>query len=246
MKVLLAPSETKIAGGELPPFTKESFIFKELFTKREEVLKKYNTFINSCSDEQLCKLFGLKDINKAKEFKIDIFKAPTMQAINRYTGVAYDYLDYPSLSDKEKTYIDENIIIFSNIFGPILASQNVPNYKLKQGEKIDGFTIEKFYKQNFSETLDKYLEDEDILDIRAGFYDKFYVPSKKYTTLKFLKNGKVVSHWAKAYRGMVLREVAKHDVNSIDELMKLNIANLSIEEIKIIKNKQELVYSICE
>ena len=246
MKILLAPSETKTAGGENPPFTKDSYIFPELFAKREEVLTKYNEHINSCDDEQLCKLFGLKDINKAKEFKIDIFNAPTKKAIDRYTGVAYDYLDYPSLSDSQKTYINQNTIIFSNIFGPILADQDVPNYKLKQGEKIDGFAIEKFYKQNFSETLDKYLEDEDILDIRAGFYDKFYVPKKKYTTLKFLKGGKVVSHWAKAYRGMVLREVAKNNINSVDELMKLNIKNLNIEEIKIIKNKQELVYSISE
>ena len=246
MKILLAPSETKTAGGDNPPFNKDSYIFGELFDKRKEVLTNYNNFINSCSDESLCKLFGLKDINKANEFKVDIFSAPTKKAIDRYTGVAYDYLDYPTLSESEQTYINENVIIFSNIFGPILAKQDVPNYKLKQGEKIDGFVIEKFYKQNFSETLDNYLEDEDILDIRAGFYDKFYVPSKKYTTLKFLKGGKVVSHWAKAYRGMVLREVAKNDVFSIDELMKLNIQNLCIEEIKIIKNKQELVYSIVE
>lgn len=246
MKILLAPSETKTIGGENPPFDTNSFIFSELFSKREEALKIYNNYINSCSDEELSKIFGIKDINKAKEFQNDIFTLPTKKAVLRYTGVAYDHLDYPSLNKEEQNYINEHVLIFSNIFGPILAKDFVPNYKLKQGEKIDGFAFEKHYKENFSETLDKYLEDEDILDIRAGFYDKFYIPNKSYTTLKFLKGGKVVSHWAKAYRGLVLREVAKHSINSIDELMRLNIANLNIEEIKIIKNKRELVYSITE
>ena len=27
---------------------------------------------------------------------------------------------------------------------------------------------------NFSKALDEYLKDEDIIDLRAGFYEKFY------------------------------------------------------------------------
>jgi cytoplasmic iron level regulating protein YaaA (DUF328/UPF0246 family) len=65
-----------------------------------------------------------------------------------------------------------------------------------------------------------------------------------YTTLKFLKGGKVVSYWAKAYRGIVLREIAKANVKSIDEFMALEIEGLIAQEIKKIKNKTEIVYRI--
>jgi len=120
----------------------------------------------------------------------------------------------------------------------------IPNYKVKQGNEIGKIIPDKFYRDRFSYQLDLYLNNAEILDLRAGYYDKFYKPNKPYTTLKFLKNGKVVSHWAKAYRGIVLREVAKAGIKSIDEFMKLEIEGLIVQEIKKIKNKTEIVYRI--
>ncbi len=92
--------------------------------------------------------------------------------------------------------------------------------------------------------MEEYLEGDEILDLRAGFYDKFYKPQKNYTTLKFIKDGKVVSHWAKAYRGIVLREIAKAKVETIEAFMKLPIENLSIKEIQTKKNRTEIIYEI--
>jgi cytoplasmic iron level regulating protein YaaA (DUF328/UPF0246 family) len=91
-----------------------------------------------------------------------------------------------------------------------------------------------------------YFNKDDILDLRAGYYDKFYKLTKPYTTLKFLKGGKTVSHWAKAYRGLVLRELAKNNISSMEEFMSLEIEGLSIKEIKVIKNKTEIVYNITQ
>ncbi len=96
-------------------------------------------------------------------------------------------------------------MIFSNLFGVLKASDEIPDYKLKQGESFYDLKIDKFYNDNFSQELDKYLENDDILDLRAGFYEKFYVIKKPYKTLKFIKDGKVVSHFAKAYRGEILK-----------------------------------------
>ena len=91
-----------------------------------------------------------------------------------------------------------------------------------------------------------YFSNDEILDLRAGYYDKFYKVTKPYTTLKFLKNGKTISHWAKAYRGLVLRELAKNNITTIQEFLNLEIDTLQVKEIKIIKNKTEIVYNITE
>ena len=88
------------------------------------------------------------------------------------------------------------------------------------------------------------MKDEDIIDLRAGFYEKFYKIEKPYTTMKFIKDGKVVSHWAKAYRGIILKLLAQNSVKTIDELMNMEVQNLRIEEIKKQKIKTEIVYSI--
>ena len=126
----------------------------------------------------------------------------------------------------------------------MLIVKYIPDYKLKQGETFDNLKIEKFYNDNFTEALDEYFLNEDIIDLRAGFYEKFYKINKPYTTMKFIKDGKVVSHWAKAYRGVILKLIAINNIKTIDELMNMQIENLKIEEITKQKLNTQIVYSI--
>lgn len=245
MKILFSPSETKKSGGTGQAFNKDSFIFPELFEKRMEIVKEYNKYILNASKEQLIKIFGTKKDDVIEQYKKDILKNPTMKVIERYEGVAFDYLEYLKLKENEKNYIDENVIIFSNLFGAIKAGDmGLPDYKLKQGETFENLKIEKFYNDNFSKALDEYFLNEDIIDLRAGFYEKFYKINKPYTTMKFIKDGKVVSHWAKAYRGVILKLLAMNNVKTIDELMNMQIENLKIEEITTQKLNTQIVYSI--
>jgi len=242
MKILLAPSETKTHGG-CENFSLESLLFPELNSTRKTIIHQYINILQKNNFEELSKMFGLKKEHDIAYHNREIIHELTMKAIERYTGVAFDYLNYANLNSTEKSYIDSNVILCSNLFGFLRADDMIPEYRLKQGASVGELKPEKLYKEQ-SYLMEEYLKDEDILDLRAGFYDKFYKPTKAYTTLKFVKNGKVVSHWAKAYRGIVLREVAKANINSLEEFMKLSIENLSIEEIQTKKNKTEIIYTI--
>ncbi len=239
LKVLFSPSEGKQSGGIEQA--------KELLGSnkaREEILNEYNKLIKNSSEEEICNLFGFKKYSECQPYINDIFASPLMASIERYQGVAYNYLEFNSLDKKAQEYLKINTIIFSNLYGPILGGDAIANYKVKQGNNIGNFIPDKFYKERFTYQLDLYLNNDEILDLRAGYYDKFYKITKPYTTLKFLKNGKTVSHWAKAYRGIVLGEVAKHNINSLDEFILLEIEGLSVEEIKVTKNKREIIYNI--
>ncbi len=243
MKILLAPSETKKSGGEFP-FDPSQLLFTELAPFRTKLLHAYVNVLQKGDLAVLSKMFGLKKEADIRANQRDLIHELTMKAIERYTGVAFDYLGYTELDASAQQYIDSHVILFSNLFGPIKASDLIPEYKLKQGEPVDDIKVEKFYHEHSAALIEAYLKDEEILDLRAGFYDKFYKPEKAYTTLKFIKEGKVVSHWAKAYRGIVLREIAKAEVETLDDFMKLPIEGLSIEEIQTKKNKTEIIYSI--
>lgn len=239
LKILFSPSEGKNSGGTQSQ--------KELFgaiNARDEILEAYNKIILSQDEEAIKKLFGMKKFSDCQPYINDLFNSPLMCAIERYQGVAYDYLKYQELDLHAKEYLQSHTIIFSNLYGPLLGGDAIANYKVKQGNDIGLISPDKFYKERFSYQLDLYLNNDEILDLRAGYYDKFYKITKPYTTLKFLKAGKTVSHWAKAYRGIVLREIAKHDVKSIKEFMALEIDTLKVKEIKTIKNKTEIIYDI--
>jgi cytoplasmic iron level regulating protein YaaA (DUF328/UPF0246 family) len=243
MKILLAPSETKKSGGT-SPFDVTTLFLNELIPYRTKLLHLYVNILQQGDIQVLSKMFGIKKETEVLKYKKDITRELAMKAIERYTGVAFDYLGYDKLDAIAQEYIDNNVILFSNLFGPMRAFDLIPEYKLKQGEPIGEIRSEKFYHEHSSHLIEAYLQNEEILDLRAGFYDKFYKPTKPYTTLKFIKDGKVVSHWAKAYRGIVLREIAKAGITSIEDFIKLPIEGLSIHEIQTKKNKTEIIYNI--
>lgn len=243
MKILLAPSETKKSGGEAP-FNLNTLLFETLLPHRTKLLHTYMNILQKGDMPTLSKMFGLKKESDILAHKKDIIHEPAMKAIQRYTGVAFDYLGYEALDQEAQTYVDSHVILFSNLFGPLRASDLIPEYKLKQGEPVGEIKTEKFYHEHSAALMEEYLAEDEILDLRAGFYDKFYKPSKPYTTLKFIKGGKVVSHWAKAYRGIVLREIAKAGVETLDAFIKLPIEGLSIKEMQTKKNKTEIIYEI--
>lgn len=120
----------------------------------------------------------------------------------------------------------------------------IPNYKYKQGAKLPDISVEKYYNKHLTPFLDKEL-DEEILDLRAGFYEKFYRPkSAKVIAIKFLKDKKVVSHWAKHYRGRLLRELALQNIQNFSEFMAMQLEYLKLVEIQEKNNTKLLVMEI--
>ncbi len=244
MKILLAPAETKNSGGDGTPFNKKNFVFPELFEKREEIFNIYEELLSASSIEELSKWFGLKKLDEVERYKENLRNKPTMKAINRYNGVAFDALDYMSLNKESQDFIDENVVLFSNLFGPLKASDLIPDYKYKQGAKLSNKNVEKFYMDNFTDSLDDFV-GEEVIDLRAGFYEKFYkVKKANVITFKFIKDGKVVSHWAKFYRGKVLQEIAKNKIYSHSEFMNIQIPGLKLNEIQEKKNIKLLIMDI--
>jgi cytoplasmic iron level regulating protein YaaA (DUF328/UPF0246 family) len=228
MKILLAPSERKSKGGD-KNFNIKSF--PPLNPLREEAIKKYENFLQQTTD---FKNFG--------DDKTPIKNRPAKEAILRYTGVAFEYLDYQSLPKEAKEYLNQNLIIFSNLFGLLQPLDLIPNYTLKQGSK-PGFDIYKFYKEKITEILDNY--DEEYIDLRAKFYEKIYKP-KKALSFKFIKNGKIVSHFAKAYRGTLTRQIAIHRPKNMEEVLKIDFPNVRIVEIQEKKGIKEIICEIIE
>ncbi len=239
LKILFSPAESKKNGGYEDK--------KELFgsyASRDIILNEYNSIVQSKDMQKIKELFGFKKESDCVAYIDDIFHAPLMCAIERYDGVAYDYLDFDSLNMEAQEYLKSNAIIFSNLYGPLLGGDTIANYKVKQGNSVGRYAPEKFYKERFSYQLDLYLSNCEVLDLRAGYYESFYENKKPYTTLKFLKEGKVISHWAKAYRGLVLKAVALNNINSLEEFMRMEIETLIVKEIIKKGFQTEVVYEI--
>jgi len=239
MKILLAPAETKREGGEYPSLNEG----KTLFFNNDEVIDAYEEYLKNSSVEELSSWFGLKNLKECEKYKVSILEKPTKKAIERYDGVAFEAIDYLNLDSKPQQFIDENVMIYSNLFGILKASDFIPDYKFKQGNILPNCNTEKYFAKNLKEKLDNYLDDE-VLDLSAGYYLKFYKPTANVITYKFLKGGKVVSHFAKHYRGELVKQIARNNITSFSELMNFKFANLTLLEMQQKGNIKTIIMEI--
>ena len=231
--ILFSPSEDKILEKDkilnnddflkevsMPEIMPPAFL-ESLW--ENEILNTHRTNIMQCYYENLCKIlehrdkallesmYGAKGFNDKNIF--DLYAAlhskKLLKAIELYSGVAFQGLSFSTLTQSEKDFILENVLIFSNLFGVIRASDLIPYYKLKQGTKTKSLTLKDIYTP-FIPLLEKAMQTKDyVIDLRAGIYTKLFKPKLPHFFFEFQKNGKTISHYAKLYRGKILRLIAQ-------------------------------------
>ncbi|WP_456432406.1 YaaA family protein [Nitratifractor sp.] len=244
LRILLAPSEGKRPGGE-GSFDPCTLFGEELCPLRRELIAAYEAIITGGDDETLHTLFGLKKESEIARYRGEtLLGSPVRKALERYDGVAFDALDYPSLGSEAQRYLDDRVVIFSNLFGPVRGGDRLPDYRVSQGAAVGEHRVDRLYKEAASSLLEEAFDGDEILDLRAGYYDRFYKPARPYTTMKFLKNGRVVSHWAKAWRGRIARAAAQAQVDTIEALLALPIEGMRLVEIRSAKGRQEVIYAV--
>lgn len=247
MKIFFSPSEEKrrIESKQLDTnLLKEFFI---PFEAREQILTSYINVLQKGSDEEICKLFGVKSLQKYLDDLADcnqILTAPRTEAIRLYNGVAYKALDFNSLEKLQQDYLLQNVFIFSNLFGVVRAFDKIPFYRFNQGYSRLDLGIKKLY-QMMKIVLDSLFdEEEDILDLRAEIYIKSYKLQRPYYTIEFLKNKKRISHYAKHYRGLFLRKIAEKQIVFARDIEKLTFDILELKSIVKDDLVTKLIYEI--
>jgi cytoplasmic iron level regulating protein YaaA (DUF328/UPF0246 family) len=129
MLFLLPPSETKAVGGGKLTIQQAALSFGGLNPARDQVLAALLKLCNKPKEAaKVLKLtpkqLGSIDVNRA------IPTAPTMPAIQRYTGTLYDAIDALTLTQEQMRSAKESVLIQSALFGLIPATDLIPNYRL--------------------------------------------------------------------------------------------------------------------
>ena len=172
IRTLFSPSEGKRGGGTSGTLSGETLLFGP--ASRRTILDAYNRLANGSDPSAVLALFGLKKIEDARTFIADLYTAPTMPAVERYDGVAYDYLDYASLDAKAKAYLQRQLIIFSNL---VITSYSIHYTKLYDNVEFCFFFNSSRFNSNAC--------DSDRLSGYAEFLFELFDKLRKF------ENGKV-------------------------------------------------------
>ena len=213
--ILLPPSEGKSSGGEARALDITSLSFSSLNETRKLMIR--SLVDASSKPEYALRLLGLRgrSLETAKLDNLSVENTLTKPAIERYTGVMFDAIGYPSFNDAEKVIFDESVFVMSGLFGMVRPTDMIPIYKLKMGAKLhEDKACSSIWKPLLTEIIALEGKDRVIWDLlpveHSAAWDPLGVTAAARFTVKFVQrrpdgNLKTVSHWSKTLKGALVR-----------------------------------------
>jgi cytoplasmic iron level regulating protein YaaA (DUF328/UPF0246 family) len=143
-------------------------------------------------------------------------RAPTRPAIERYTGVLYRELDWPSLPAAARRRGAAQVRIASGLWGLVAPPDPIPHYRLKASASLDGLgTLATWWRPRLAPTLAQLTAGRVVWDLlpiehakMATWPDGGAAAPAQRITVRFADSaGKTVSHWNKLLKGALVRWV---------------------------------------
>jgi cytoplasmic iron level regulating protein YaaA (DUF328/UPF0246 family) len=159
-------------------------------------------------------LYGLKSDEKAAEAhrqNLAALDAPCINAISRYTGVVYDFLDIDSLPGQASAR--KRILIVSALFGLVDGGTPLPAYKLSMTPWLT-----KHWRPLNTRRLADVAKGKPVLNLLSQTYAKA-VDYPALLTVDFRVDGgaKAAGHFGKAIKGRFVRWVLENKVKRVKD-----------------------------
>ena len=213
MFILLPPSEGKALGGvPRSRWSPQQGAFgSSLGTLRHSVIAALSGENGGSST-----LLGVsgKHLERAQSANLALLGAPSLPAIERYTGVVWGHLDASTLSDRHRHYALKHIIVISGLLGAVLASDPTPDYRLKMGGRLPPLgTMSKWWRHSVSDAINEHSAGELVVDLLANEHREAFHPDgevlRGFVAIDIMtkKDGKAGGHDAKAAKGLLTRHL---------------------------------------
>jgi len=213
--VLLPPSETKRAGGSRHVLDPSALALPQLLREREATV---DALVALSQDPDAAARALKLSATQLGEIAVnaEIRTAPTMPAVDRYTGVLYDALDAVSLGSAGRRWLGAHVLIHSAPFGPVGALDRVPAYRLGAAASLPELPpLRRLWASAVTEAL-AAASAPFILDLRSEAYVALgpvpaSVPSVYVRVVSESESGAVraLNHFNKHAKGALIRSLAE-------------------------------------
>ncbi len=215
MLILLPPSETKRAGGGGAPLDVAGLALPELAPQRRQVVEALVAL--SADEDAAARVLKLGPKQRAEvAVNAALREAPTMAAIDRYTGVLYDALDAASLPAVARRWLGAHVLVHSAPFGPVAALDAIPAYRLGAGTSLPGVPPLRRLWADAATGAFASREPRFVLDLRSEAYVALGpVPSGAASRyVRVVSEGsdgavRALNHFNKHAKGALVRRLAE-------------------------------------
>lgn len=153
--------------------------------------------------------------------------APTMPAVDRYTGVLFDALDAASLDTTARAWLGEHAFIQTALLGPVGALDPIPSYRLAAGASLPGLAP---LKRVWADAVRDALAALPglVVDLRSEAYAALGpVPAGVASTyVRVVADGpdgtsRALNHFNKKSKGLLVRRMAQDapQLATVDDLI---------------------------
>jgi uncharacterized protein len=184
--ILIPPSEAKAPGGRGRPWSPGTGVAPQLDGARAAVLAALGN---------------------------GVAVGPTMPAIDRYAGVLYRELDWPSLPPAAKRRGRTSVLVVSGLWGVVGPGDPIPYYKLKMSASLPGIgRLSTWWRPRLTAALAEQLRGRFVWDLlpqeHSAAWNPAAVPWRRRVRVRVVDaEGRTVGHWNKLVKGAVVRRL---------------------------------------
>ena len=240
MKIIISPAKSLDFDSEL---NSQNVSVPKFLEKTLAI----NSILQQKSPSDLMKLQSisekLSDLNWKRnlEFSRNHNDDNSRPAIFAFNGDVYEGLDVKTLDFKKIDFLQNNLRIISGLYGVLKPLDLIQPYRLEMGTKISingSSNLYEYWSNDITKFIsDELLSSEFLLNLASNEYfsaiDKSKINSEIISPIfKDFKNGKlkIISFYAKKARGMMVRYVADHLIDSYDNLLSFNYGGYIFNE----------------
>lgn len=236
MLILLPPSEGKSEGSGPALKPKSLHLAASLGAARTQVMDALIKVSAGPKSKALQTLGLTPSMTPLLERNATLLKNPAAPAMEIYSGVLFEALDWKSLTAKAKNRGEDSILISSALFGVLRPNDHIPAYRLSMDVKLPKVgALASFWRGRLASALTN-AEDRLILDARSSTYAASWAAPSEITygvSVVEIKAGKrkIVSHMAKHSRGVLTRMLlsAPRPAKNIDEVAEIASTQFEVE-----------------
>lgn len=220
MLILLPPSEGKTRPESGPALDVDGLSSPGLNRVREQLL---TTLIRLSGTRRANEILGLGPTQAEDVHHNTLLReAPTARADAIYTGVLFSELGPDTLEDARARF-ESRVAIASALFGIVRPHDRIPAYRMSGSVSLPRLgTVASRWKSVIPQAITDLADGGLVVDLRSGTYVALGKPAAAVptATMRVLheKDGKrsVVSHFNKATKGRIVRQLMIEDVEAAD------------------------------
>ena len=224
MLLLLPPSETKRDGGD-GVVDVSALSFPELTAARTELVDRVVALAADHDATMRALKLGPRQSGEVERNR-SLREAPTMPALDRYTGVLYDALGAATLDAAAREFAHRTVVVHSALFGFVRALDGIPAYRLSHDSRVPDVRLRAFWRKPLAAVLAS--TPGVILDLRSeGYAELGPAPARegsafvRVVALEGDGRRRALNHFNKHAKGRFTRALleSRPEISSLAELV---------------------------